>query len=111
VTSFQKKGNHLIAVQTDRGQFPADEFVVATGAWSEQLLKTLGVRLSVQAGKGYRLNLSQSTGINLPAILLEAKVAVTPMEGFTRFGGTMEISGINQKINAKRVAAIAKAGE
>jgi len=109
VTSFQKKGNHLIAVQTDRGQFPADEFVVATGAWSEQLLKTLGVRLSVQAGKGYRLNLNQSTGINLPAILLEAKVAVTPMEGFTRFGGTMEISGINQKINAKRVAAIAKA--
>ena len=43
VTSFQKKGNHLIAVQTDRGQFPADEFVVATGAWSEQLLKTFDI--------------------------------------------------------------------
>ena len=69
----------------------------------------MGIRLSVQAGKGYRINLHQPTGINLPAILLEAKVAVTPMKGFTRFGGTMELSGINQKINTRRVAAIAKA--
>jgi len=109
VTSFQKKGKSIQAIQTDRGLFQADEYVIASGAWSEQLLKALGIRLSVQAGKGYRINLHQPTGINLPAILLEAKVAVTPMKGFTRFGGTMELSGINQKINTRRVAAIAKA--
>jgi len=63
----------------------------------------------VQAGKGYRLDVHSKTGINLPAILLESKVAVTPMEGYTRFAGTMEISGINHKIMPKRVASIAKA--
>ena len=47
----------------------------------------------------------------MPAILMEAKVAVTPMQGFTRFAGTMEIGGINHVINPKRVNAIAKAGE
>jgi D-amino-acid dehydrogenase len=40
---------------------------------------------------------------------MEAKVAVTPMNGFTRFAGTMEIGGINHNINPVRVNAIAKA--
>jgi D-amino-acid dehydrogenase len=31
------------------------------------------------------------------------------MQGFTRFGGTMELSGINHKINSRRVSAIAQA--
>ena len=61
----------------------------------------------IQPGKGYRINVYKSTGITLPAILLESKVAVTPMDGFTRFGGTMEISGINDRTNIKRVHAIA----
>ncbi len=42
---------------------------------------------------------------------MEAKVAVTPMNGFTRFAGTMEIGGINHIINPKRVNAIANAVE
>ncbi len=109
VKSIKTKGKHICSVDTDRGSFVADEYVIATGAWSENVLKELGIRLSIQAGKGYRLNVIQPTGIDLPAILLEAKVAVTPMQGFTRFGGTMELSGINTQINSKRVAAIAQA--
>ena len=96
---------------TTHQDLKADEVVVASGAWSELLLKQLEIQLSVQAGKGYRLNLNKPTGISLPAILLEAKVAVTPMQGFTRFGGTMELSGINHKINSKRVTAIARSAK
>ena len=47
----------------------------------------------------------------MPAILMEAKVAVTPMQGFTRFSGTMEIAGVNHKIRKNRVNAIAAAAE
>ena len=94
---------------TTSKQVATDEVVLASGAWSESLVKQLGIQLSVQAGKGYRINIHQPTGIRLPAILLEAKVAVTHMQGFTRFGGTMELSGINHLINTKRVAAIARA--
>ena len=109
VQSFQKTRDKINSVVTDKEVFNADEFVVASGAWSEDLLKSLGIKLSVQAGKGYRLDVHSKTGINIPAILLESKVAVTPMQGFTRFAGTMEISGINNKIMPKRVASIAKA--
>ena len=47
----------------------------------------------------------------MPAILMEAKVAVTPMQGFTRFSGTMEIAGVNHNIQKNRVNAIAAAAE
>ena len=63
----------------------------------------------LQAGKGYRINSYTNTNITIPAILAESKVAVTPMNGFTRFAGTMEIAGINHSINEIRVEAIAKA--
>ncbi|MGB2304992.1 MAG: NAD(P)/FAD-dependent oxidoreductase [Flavobacteriaceae bacterium] len=109
VKNFQVRGDRISAVVTDRGNFEADEVVFAAGAWTEELLKPLKIVLSVQAGKGYRINVEARTGISLPCILMESKVGVTPMQGFTRFAGTMEIAGINHNIRENRVNAIAHA--
>ena len=111
VTSFQKKEKKIEALNTNKGIFKADEFVIATGAWTEGILKELGIKLSIQAGKGYSFDVKNITGLSIPAILSEAKVAVTPMSGYTRFGGTMEISGINSKINSRRVLSIVNAAK
>ena len=109
VKNFQVRGDRISTVVTDRGNFEADEVVFAAGAWTEELLKPLKIVLSVQAGKGYRINVEARTGISLPCILIESKVGVTPMQGFTRFAGTMEIAGINYNIRENRVNAIAHA--
>ena len=98
-------------VITDRQNFMADEVVLAAGSWSPLMTKKLGLKIPLQAGKGYRIDVEKETGITYPAILCEARAAVTPMDGFTRFAGTMEFSGINHDINPKRVEAIAKAAE
>ncbi|MDB2673086.1 FAD-dependent oxidoreductase [Flavobacteriaceae bacterium] len=109
VLQLLSSGKRIQTVSTDKGDFTADEVVIASGAWSQQLLKSVGINLPVQAGKGYRLNEEQPTGISMPAILMERKVAVTPMQGFTRFSGTMEIAGVNHTIQKNRVEAIAAA--
>jgi D-amino-acid dehydrogenase len=96
---------------TRNDRFTADEFVLAAGSWSDLLSRKLGVRIPLEAGKGYRINVDKYTGITVPTVLAEAKVAVTPMNGFTRFAGTMEIAGVNHKINKVRVDAIAEAVE
>ncbi|WP_452232368.1 NAD(P)/FAD-dependent oxidoreductase [Lacinutrix sp. MEBiC02595] len=96
-------------LKTNKQIVKADEFVLAAGSWSPILSKKLGIKLLMQAGKGYRINTTQQTGITMPSILAEAKVAVTPMRGFTRFAGTMEIAGINHTINKVRVDTIANA--
>jgi D-amino-acid dehydrogenase len=111
VHGFSHTSDTLTGVKTNRGTFPAEEVVLASGAWSPILARELGLKLSLQAGKGYRIDIHRPTPVTLPAILMEAKVAVTPMEGFTRLAGTMEFSGINHNIRKNRVAAIARLAE
>lgn len=109
VKDLELKDGEIQSIITDKQKLNADEFVLAAGSWSSLLSKKLGLKLLLQAGKGYRINTANPTGITIPAIMAESKVAVTPMHGFTRFAGTMEIAGINQNINKVRVDAIANA--
>ena len=109
VEDIELKGNKIISIKTNKQIITADEFVLSAGSWSNLLSKKLGLKILLQAGKGYRINTKNSTGITIPAILAEAKVAVTPMNGFTRFAGTMEIAEINHNINKVRVEAISNA--
>jgi len=109
VVDIDLKDNKIIAVKSDKGLINGDEFVLAAGSWTGLIAKKLGMQLLLQAGKGYNINVARETGIKYPAILAEAKVAVTPMNGFTRFAGTMEINKINDDVNPVRVKAIAKA--
>jgi D-amino-acid dehydrogenase len=111
VEDIEVSGDKINTLITNKRSITANEFVLATGAWSQSFAKKLRINIPVQAGKGYRMNVKKETKITMPAILMEAKVAVTPMQGFTRFAGTMEIGGINHTINPKRVNAIAKAAE
>jgi len=111
VTNFEISGNKITKVHTTYKNFQVDEVILASGSWSLLLMKKLGIRLSLQAGKGYSINVYQATNIQYPAILTEARVAVTPMQGFTRFSGTMELSGVNHNISNIRVNAIAEAAK
>ena len=109
VKDVEVKNQVISKVITDKAMYDADEVVMAAGSWSPLLIKKLGIKIPIQAGKGYRINVERETNITVPSILCEAKVAVTPMTGFTRFAGTMEIDKINHRINPVRVNAIANA--
>ncbi|MCO4822560.1 MAG: FAD-dependent oxidoreductase [Flavobacteriaceae bacterium] len=108
VEDIDIKNQNINSVKTNKQEYIVDEVVFAAGSWTALLAKKLGITLLLQAGKGYRINTEKPTGITIPAILAEAKSAVTPMNGFTRFAGTMEIAGINHDINKVRVETIAK---
>jgi D-amino-acid dehydrogenase len=70
----------------------------------------LKLRIPLQAGKGYSLTLAKPRQLpEICAIFTEARVAVTPMAGALRFGGTMEMAGLNEEINPVRVQGIVKA--
>ena len=64
----------------------------------------------MQAGKGYSLTMEDPRQLpSLCSICTEARVAVTPMDGRLRFGGTMEITGLDDSIARRRVEGIARA--
>lgn len=109
VRGFRVAGSRLEAAQTSRGDFNADEYVLCGGSWSTGLARELRLYLPIQAGKGYSLTLTAPRQLpNTCAILAEAHVAVTPMGQSLRFGGTMELDGLNPAINPARVRGIIK---
>lgn len=107
VLDVESENGKIKKVQTDKGSYTSEEVILAAGSWSGKLSKKLNIKLPLQAGKGYRINVERPTEITMPAVLMEAKMAVTPMMGFTRFAGTMEFSGINDTVRKERVQAIA----
>ncbi|MFD1062989.1 NAD(P)/FAD-dependent oxidoreductase [Winogradskyella litorisediminis] len=111
LVDIKTTANSISKIITNKQELETDEVVMAAGSWSQNLSKKLGIKIPLQAGKGYSINVEKDTGITIPSILCEPKVAVTPMDGFTRFAGTMEIAGINYNINPVRVKAIAKAAK
>jgi D-amino-acid dehydrogenase len=100
----------IAAVRTGRSEFTADEFVLCGGSWSPRLVGELGLKIPIQAGKGYSLTLPRPRELpQLCSIFTEARMAITPMGTSLRFGGTMEIAGLNEDINPVRVQGIIKA--
>jgi D-amino-acid dehydrogenase len=107
VTGFEKNGSHIKTVHTDKGDFDCDELVIAGGSWLPEITKSLGIHILLQAGKGYSMTFEQMPkNLTYPAILVDNRVAMTPMGRDLRMGGTMEISGLNSPTLIKRAQAI-----
>jgi D-amino-acid dehydrogenase len=94
-------------VVAEKGEYEADVVVMAGGSWLPQLAKMAELPIPLMPGKGYSFTYDQpKKKLNVPAILCEARVAITPMNGHMRYGGTMEIAPVNNKINLNRVEGI-----
>jgi D-amino-acid dehydrogenase len=107
VTGWKTRGGKVEAVRTTRGELTADEYVLCGGSWSAEALRGLNLRMPMQAGKGYSLTVKNPRQLpKICSIFTEARVAVTPMGDTLRFGGTMEIAGLNEKISPGRVQGI-----
>lgn len=112
ITGFEKQGRKVTKVLTDKGDFTGDEIVLATGSWLPVTSRDLGIDLLLQAGKGYSMTFDAvEKNLHYPAILVDDRVAMTPMGADLRMGGTMEISGIGSPMLMKRVQAIFKAAK
>lgn len=110
VQGFATEAGLIKAVKTSQGEVPTDELVLSGGVWSAEIARSLELKLPMQAGKGYSLTLKNPR--QLPAlcsICTEARLAVTPMNGTLRFGGTMELAGIDETINPRRIKGITRA--
>ncbi len=112
VFGWQTDAGRITAVHTTAGVLTADEFVLTGGSWSPTMLTGLDIRLPMQAGKGYSLTIDRPRRqLAKPIILTESKVAVTPMGEKLRFGGTMEISGHDDRVRPERIEQIKSAAQ
>ena len=107
VLGFELSGRRVAAVRTSAGDVAADEVVLATGSWSPGVARGLGLKIPIQPAKGYSITLrSPAAPPPLPLLLMESKIAVTPMGPNLRLAGTLELAGLDLSINERRVEAI-----
>ena len=112
VSDFQQEKGKIVSVKTDQGQWAGDYFVLAAGSLSSKLLKSVNLKMPMMAGKGYSITMeSPLKKPTLPAILIEARIASTPMGANWRFGGTMTVTDSDRKLNHRKMTAMLKAAK
>lgn len=110
VNRIETDNKRITKVFTGDQEWEADHYVIATGSWSPAVAKMAGEKVLLMPGKGYSfMEPEPQQRLTIPALLCEARVAITPMNGSIRYGGTMELDKINSKINMNRVKGIVDA--
>lgn len=89
-----------------------DRMVVAAGAWSTELAKSLGDHVLMESERGYNITIP-NPGVTLTreVIFAERKFVATPMDMGLRIGGAAEFAGLDSAPNYARSDALAKLAE
>jgi len=112
VSGFEIVKNKVQHVIANGKKFSANKIVLTGGSFLPELAAKAGIKLHLMPGKGYSFLYQPSNPdlqLSHAALLLEAKVAVTPMGRQIRFGGTMELGRHLDRINMNRVEGIVNA--
>jgi D-amino-acid dehydrogenase len=107
-TAFEKRGNKISKVIAGSHAYEADEIILASGSWARQTAALVDLKIPLMPGRGYSVTLENSPyKLNYPSVLIEGRVALTPMNGNKiRFGGTMEITSHKTPPRINRVQGI-----
>jgi D-amino-acid dehydrogenase len=109
---WRHDAGRIRAVTTTQGDIQGDEFVIAAGAYSSTLVTPLGLGLPLQPGKGYSMTMLEPPEMpTRPLLLQEVRVAITPMNGSLRFGGTLELGAWSADISPPRIRGIVRSAQ
>jgi len=101
------EGSRVTGVETEKGPLYATTTVVAAGVWSDRLLRGAGLRVPLEPGKGYHVDLAPADHeLRMPVYMQEAHVVATPLAGRLRLAGTLELSGFDGAIDQRRTDGI-----
>jgi D-amino-acid dehydrogenase len=106
VTGVDDLGSAASVRTAGAGELRADAVVLAAGAWLSPLARRFGVRMPVQAGRGYSFSVSGSALPANPTYFPEKKVVCTPLGDRVRVSGMMEFTAPDRPLDRRRIAAV-----
>jgi D-amino-acid dehydrogenase len=111
VFDVRVRAGRVTVLETTLGEVKPRDVVVANGAWAAQLSRRIGLSLPVEGGKGYHLDLEQArSDPTIPVYMQEARVIATPFDNRLRLAGTLQLTGLDMRVDRVRVAATLNAG-
>jgi D-amino-acid dehydrogenase len=108
VSGFVVRDGRVGAVVAGQ-EHQASSVIIAAGARSVPVIRRLGARLPMTAGKGYSVSVGCAQPPAGPMYLGESRVGATPLGGRVRLAGTIEFSGLNNRRDPRRTASLLRA--
>jgi D-amino-acid dehydrogenase len=112
VNTLRGEGSAISGVEMSNGEIHrADAYVLATGSYTPQLLKPLGVYVPIYPAKGYSLTIPLAEDDLAPTVSITDdahKIVASRLGNRLRVAGTAEFNGYDTALNTQRCAAIAK---
>ena len=94
----------IVSLSTSNGDFAADAYLFAMGAWSTNWAKQLDCQIPIQPGKGYSVTMNRPEHCpTYPMLFPERKVGVSPFDEGMRLGSMMEFVGFDESIPETRI--------
>ncbi|MFC3532942.1 D-amino acid dehydrogenase [Vogesella facilis] len=109
IDGIETYANKVTGVRVEGELLSADHYVVATGSYSRDMVKTLGIDIPVYPVKGYSLTvpITNAKGAPVSTVLDETyKIAITRFDDRIRVGGMAELAGFDLSLNPKRRATL-----
>ncbi|GIZ11455.1 glycine oxidase ThiO [Pseudomonas sp. NCCP-436] len=111
LTGFVNRGGRICGVQTADGDLLAERVVLATGAWSGELLQQLGLMLPVEPVKGQMI-LYRCAESFLPSMVLAGgRYAIPRRDGHVLVGSTLEYAGFDKTPTEEALASLKASAE
>lgn len=96
VTGWKNDGARITGIETSRGMFNADRYIVTSGAWSRQLLGEFALNLDIRPIRGQML-LFKAEPADLRTIILKNGTYLIPrLDGHILAGSTLEDVGFDK---------------
>lgn len=94
-----------VEITTDLGIYRFDQVVIAAGAWSARLARTLGERIPLETERGYHLNLARGGAAELhrPTFFVDRRLVLAPMEDGIRLTSGVELAGLEAPPDFTRI--------
>ncbi|QLL12633.1 glycine oxidase ThiO [Pseudomonas chlororaphis] len=96
VSGFIREGERVLGVQTSLGEIRGDQMVLAAGAWSGELLKSLGLALPVEPVKGQMILYKCASDFLSCMVLAKGRYAIPRRDGHILIGSTLEYEGFDK---------------
>jgi glycine oxidase len=96
VSGFVREGDKVVGVQTSTGAIHGDQVVLTAGAWSGDLLKSLGLELPVEPVKGQMILYKCAADFLPSMVLAKGRYAIPRRDGHILIGSTLEHEGYDK---------------